>query len=129
MERGTNPTWEVMLSFAGSLRKEAKKIADEFVRLSQGKMKNNDIFFDDWTLPRCSNFMDCCKIGILRSKKVVFIISSEFLDKERKLSTFLEWIQGIRNKDPKSVLVVLYQKGTERKEVLTELGQVLLFLL
>lgn len=115
------PIWEVMFSFAGSLREEVRKVAEYFVHK---QMPAHSIFFDDWSIPRCAHLTNSCKVGIACSKLIVFLISSEFLKPERKLSTFLEWVDGIEGKDAKSVLVVLYQKSTEHVSVLLQLQKV-----
>ena len=99
-----------MFSFVGSLREEVREVAEYFVHK---QMPALSIFFDDWSIPRCAHLTNSCKVGIACSKRIVFLISSEFLDPERKFSTFLEWVDGIKGKDPKSIVVVLYQKSTD----------------
>jgi hypothetical protein len=116
------PIWEVMFSFAGSLRNEVRKVAEYFVQ--NGPIPPSSIFFDDWSIPRCGHLINCCKVGLVCSRKIVFFISYEFLDRNHKFSTFLEWVEGIKGKDSKSILAVLYQKSTEPVDVLQRLQQV-----
>ena len=103
-----------MFSFAGSLREEVRKVA--FWLVENSKLRQEEIFFDDWSIPRCAPFDQCCKYAVSHSERIVFFVSDEFVEPERRRTAFAEWSDTLKRRShlvKDSVFIILYVKSNQ----------------